>query len=153
MIVSGKLRGFPLAVRLTNRERRVFQRAVAAGFLSTGRVGRVDIAWEVACGEQRHPCITIRRGRSTSSVTVDLLPACIQLDDDSKRQVRMVFFRASRRAPNPAARGRLQRTILTPNFAYARVPVALAKATAGALLRVLRAQSGQCEVVAQRTDP
>jgi hypothetical protein len=142
MTIRGKFRGFDVAIRLTKREAKIFRRACSVGFLVLlGRLGPVELAWEVDCGRHGLVCIIIRRGRSTASITLDLAPAGLRLDENAARDVRMILFRASCKAPNPAAKGRIRRRVMTPTYVYARVPVACAEATARALLAVAPSRS------------
>jgi hypothetical protein len=138
MSVRGYFRGYPVAIALTGRERRVFKRAEAQGWLDGGhRIGMVDHAWEVHCGNEGRPCLTVRKGRSTASLTLDLAPAGLELDADAQRGIRRILFKASCKAPSPAAKGRIRRRVLTPAYVYARVPLGWEEATAEALLGAL----------------
>lgn len=137
MSVRGLFRGHPAGVRLTGRERRMFRRAEAQGWYDAGhRIGMVDHAWEIQCGNVGLPCLIVRRGRSTASLTLDLAPAGLELDADARRAIRMLLFRVSCKAPNPAAKGRIRRCIVAPTYVYARVSVGWEEAVAEALLKL-----------------
>jgi hypothetical protein len=138
MTIRGKFRGFDVALRLTKREAVIFERARSQGFLVVlGRLGMVEHAWEIDCGLRRRPCVILRKGRSTASLTFDLATMRdLELDDEGQREVRLLLFRASCKAPNPAAKGRMRRRIISRRYVYGRVPLICAEATARALLKI-----------------
>lgn len=137
MTVPGRFRGHKVRIRLTDREKRVFGRAVRRGWLDGGhRLGMVDHAWEVDCRNEGRPCVIVRRGRSTASVTVDLAPAGLQFDEGTARAILRLLFRLSCKAPSPAAKGRIRRQVMTPTYLYARVPSGWEQVAAKALLKV-----------------
>jgi len=139
MIVRGQLRGYPCAVGLTWREAQVFRQAKRSGCLVTStRIGMVEHAWEIACTAEQKPHLVLHSGRRTVSIVLDLSVARLHLDEIGVRELKRVFFRAGCRAPNPAARGRLRRVIVTPAYAYARVPLHVAADVAVVLLRIVR---------------
>lgn len=142
--MKGLFRGHPVAIRLTGRELRMFDRAEAQGWYDGGhRAGMGDHAWEIRCGNLGLPCLIVRRGRSTASMMFDLAPAGLELDEEAMRAIRMILFRASCKAPSPAAKGRIRRRVMTPTYVYARVPLGWKDTVAEALLEAVPRPSGK----------
>lgn len=138
MTINGQLRGCRVAIRLTAQELKPFRRAKRCGFLVVlGRLGMSEHAWEAYCGLRFLPCVILRKGRRTASITLDLGSAGLKLDDAAQRAIRVLLFKASCLAPNPAAKGRIRRRVITPTYVYARVPLACAEETASALFRAV----------------
>lgn len=131
MTIDGLFRGSRVAIRLTAQEYKLFRRAKRRGFLvRCGRPGSLDYAWEAYCGLRFLPCVILRMGRRTANLTLDLASAGLRLDEAAQRVIRVLLFKASCLAPNPASKGRMRRRIITPTHVYARVPLACAEETA-----------------------
>ncbi len=142
MIVRGRLNGCPYAVRLTWREGQIFCNAQRSGVLTIGtRIAMLDFAWRADREVKKRPHLVVYVGRRTASVVLDLGRTRHQLDETGVQAVKIVLLRAGGKAANPAARGRLRRTLVTPRLVYARVPLRIAEPVAEALRQIVRAHT------------